>query len=176
MTTEDERNYVEQARREKRDKLVALGVNPYGYRFERSHVAADAVRLYQDVMGDEGPVVRVAGRVASPTMDCPPTFQKNVASGWVINNWFKSSALTVKSSAGDGNPARIVPAAKASRKVLGSGAHSLASCGMLIMHTVYSRSTGSPIADSMSITSAGPASAAPVEPAKNASYRNLSIL
>ncbi|MBM4188154.1 MAG: lysine--tRNA ligase [Gemmatimonadetes bacterium] len=65
MTDRDEANYVERARRESRDKLLTLGVPAYAYRFDRSHHAAEAVRLYRDEMGETGPEVRVAGRVAS---------------------------------------------------------------------------------------------------------------
>ncbi|TFH66667.1 MAG: lysine--tRNA ligase [Gemmatimonadales bacterium] len=42
-----------------------MGVAPFGYRFERTHLAAEALRAYEDGMGDEGPVVTVAGRVIS---------------------------------------------------------------------------------------------------------------
>ena len=65
MTERDEPNYVEKARRQKRAELEALGIAPYGYRFDRSHAAADALALYRDEMGDHGPVVRVAGRVVA---------------------------------------------------------------------------------------------------------------
>jgi lysyl-tRNA synthetase, class II len=57
--------YVEQARREKREALEAMGVAPFAYRFDRSHTAAAARALYDDAMGDEGPEVRVAGRIAA---------------------------------------------------------------------------------------------------------------
>ncbi len=65
MTASGDRTYVEEARREKRARLLALGVAPYAYRFDRSHTAAAALGCYHDEMGDEGPEVKVAGRVAS---------------------------------------------------------------------------------------------------------------
>ncbi len=65
MTSADDRNYVEQARRDTRTQLEALGVRPYAYRFDRSHTASAAVAAYQDEMADAGPVVRVAGRVVA---------------------------------------------------------------------------------------------------------------
>lgn len=65
MTERDGPNYVERARREKRVQLEAMGVRPYAYRFDRSHLAAAAVALYRDEMGEQGPEVRVAGRVAA---------------------------------------------------------------------------------------------------------------
>jgi lysyl-tRNA synthetase class 2 len=60
-----ERTYVEEARRASRTALESLGVVPFAYRFERSHTAAAALAAYQDDMGDQGPVVSVAGRVSS---------------------------------------------------------------------------------------------------------------
>jgi lysyl-tRNA synthetase, class II len=61
----EERSYVEAARREKRAALEAAGVPAFAYRYERSHSVADARTLYRDEMGDEGPVVSLAGRVAA---------------------------------------------------------------------------------------------------------------
>jgi lysyl-tRNA synthetase class 2 len=65
VTVSGERSYVEAARREKRARLAALGVRPYAYRYDRSHPAAAALRLWDDSMGERGPEVRVAGRVAA---------------------------------------------------------------------------------------------------------------
>jgi lysyl-tRNA synthetase class 2 len=59
----EERSYVEAARREKRAALEARGVQPFAYRYERTHTAADAVAAYHDDMGDAGPRVRIAGRL-----------------------------------------------------------------------------------------------------------------
>jgi len=59
------RGYVEAARRAHRDALTALGVDPYAYRFERSHLAAAALAAYDDAMGEDGPEVAVAGRLVS---------------------------------------------------------------------------------------------------------------
>jgi lysyl-tRNA synthetase, class II len=61
----DDRSFVEEARRAKLPELTRLGVAPFAYRFERSHSAAEALRLYQDDMGDHGPEVRIAGRIES---------------------------------------------------------------------------------------------------------------
>jgi lysyl-tRNA synthetase class 2 len=60
-----ERTYVEEARREKRARLDALGVRPFGYGYLRSHLAANALQLWDDALGDQGPVVSVAGRIAA---------------------------------------------------------------------------------------------------------------
>jgi lysyl-tRNA synthetase class 2 len=60
-----ERSYVEEARREKRTALEALGVRPFGYRYARSHLATAAVQLWDEAMRDHGAVVSVAGRIAA---------------------------------------------------------------------------------------------------------------
>ena len=61
----DERSYVELARREKRAALEALGVQPFAYRYERTHTAAEALAAYRDDMGENGPEVSIAGRIES---------------------------------------------------------------------------------------------------------------
>ncbi len=60
----DELNFVQKARREKVDALVARGVAPFAYRFERSHQAQEAVALLPDGV-DDGPAVKVAGRLVA---------------------------------------------------------------------------------------------------------------
>ncbi len=65
MSGSGEHNYIEAARREKRAQLEALGQRAYAYRYDRSHVARDAAALYRDEMGEDGPEVKVAGRVAA---------------------------------------------------------------------------------------------------------------
>ena len=63
---EDERDFVQRARREKLDALVAAGVAPYAYIFDRTHTAAAAVALGATLTGDaHGDVVRIAGRLVS---------------------------------------------------------------------------------------------------------------
>jgi lysyl-tRNA synthetase, class II len=57
-------NFVQKARREKLDQLVARGVVPYAYRFERSHAAGQAAALLPAGV-DEGPHVDVAGRIVA---------------------------------------------------------------------------------------------------------------
>ena len=65
MSTVEERSYVEVARREKRAALEALGVQPFAYRYQRTHTGAEALAAYRDEMGDAGPEVSVAGRIES---------------------------------------------------------------------------------------------------------------
>jgi lysyl-tRNA synthetase, class II len=61
----EEKSYVEEARREKRSALEALGVRPFAYQYKRSHTAREAGEAYRDSMGDNGPSVTIAGRVVS---------------------------------------------------------------------------------------------------------------
>jgi lysyl-tRNA synthetase, class II len=65
VSTVEERSYVEAARREKRAALEALGVQPFAYRYERTHTGAQALAAYHDDMGEDGPEVSVAGRIES---------------------------------------------------------------------------------------------------------------
>ena len=65
MSDADELNQVERARRANRTALEAAGVQPFAYAFERTHLAADALAAYDDAMGEQGPVVRVCGRIAA---------------------------------------------------------------------------------------------------------------
>jgi lysyl-tRNA synthetase class 2 len=59
----DEANFLLKARREKLAALDAQGVAPFAYRFDRTHDATAAVAALGDA--DEGPTVRVAGRIVS---------------------------------------------------------------------------------------------------------------
>lgn len=60
-----ERGHVEEGRRAKRDALVALGTAPFAYSFARSHTTADALALWDDALGEDGPTVQVAGRLVA---------------------------------------------------------------------------------------------------------------
>ncbi|MFL5577205.1 MAG: lysine--tRNA ligase [Gemmatimonadaceae bacterium] len=64
----EELNFVLRARREKLDALVERGVEPFAYSFDRSHGAAEALELFERsgaTGDDDGPSVRVAGRLVS---------------------------------------------------------------------------------------------------------------
>jgi lysyl-tRNA synthetase class 2 len=65
LSTVEERSYVEAARREKRAALEALGIQPFAYRYERTHTGAEALAAYRDDMGEAGPQVSIAGRIES---------------------------------------------------------------------------------------------------------------
>lgn len=74
MSDPTARNYVEQARRDKRAALEAMGVTPFAYRFDRTHTAREAADAYQDRMGEDGPMVSVAGRVVALRAQGKTTF------------------------------------------------------------------------------------------------------
>ena len=58
-------NFVQKARREKLDALVESGAQPFAYRFDRTHLAADAIALYPEGQESDGETVRLAGRILS---------------------------------------------------------------------------------------------------------------
>jgi lysyl-tRNA synthetase class 2 len=72
--SEEERSFVEAARREKRAALEAAGVPTFAYRFDRSHTAAEALAAYADAMGENGPAVAVAGRIGALRSQGKTTF------------------------------------------------------------------------------------------------------
>jgi lysyl-tRNA synthetase class 2 len=66
----DDLNFVQRARREKLDALVAAGMPPFAYGYDRTHEAASAVASMPEQNPDEadggvGPDVRVAGRLVT---------------------------------------------------------------------------------------------------------------
>jgi lysyl-tRNA synthetase, class II len=71
---DDDRSFVEAARREKRAALEAQGIPAFAYRYERSHTAAEALAAYDDAMGDDGPAVDVAGRIVGMRSQGKTTF------------------------------------------------------------------------------------------------------
>jgi lysyl-tRNA synthetase class 2 len=60
----EEPNFIERARREKLDALLARGVEPFAYRFDRTHTAVEALSALPAGVED-GPVVRLAGRLVA---------------------------------------------------------------------------------------------------------------
>ncbi len=62
-------NHVMLARREKLDALVAAGIVPFAYSYERTHRCTEALALLPPAPAEgeapEGPVVRVAGRIVA---------------------------------------------------------------------------------------------------------------
>jgi lysyl-tRNA synthetase class 2 len=71
---DDDRSFVEAARRDKRAALEAEGIAAFAYRYERSHTAAEALAAYDDAMGEVGPAVAVAGRIVGMRSQGKTTF------------------------------------------------------------------------------------------------------
>ena len=89
----EELNFVQRARREKLDALVARGVAPFAYGFDRTHEAADAARLLPQGQQEEGDVVRVAGRIVSWRAHGKTTFAHVADDSGRIQLYFKKDQL-----------------------------------------------------------------------------------
>ena len=100
----DDLNFVMKARREKLDALVALGVPPFAYAFERTHLAVDAVALLgspedapasgaQAPEQHDGPHVRVAGRLVAWRAHGKTTFAHLTDPSGRIQLYFRKDAL-----------------------------------------------------------------------------------
>jgi lysyl-tRNA synthetase class 2 len=89
----EELNFVQRARREKLDALVARGVPPFAYGFDRTHEAADAARLLPDGQQEEGAVVRVSGRIVSWRAHGKTTFAHVADDSGRIQLYFKKDQL-----------------------------------------------------------------------------------
>ncbi len=89
----DELNFVQRARREKLDALVARGIAPFAYSFERTHAANDAVALHPESQHDEGQVVRVAGRIVAWRAHGKTTFAHLADETGRIQLYFKKDQL-----------------------------------------------------------------------------------
>ena len=84
-------SFVEAARREKLQELVKRGVVPFGYRFERSGAAAEAVAAYR---GDgDGTVHRLAGRLVALRPHGKTTFAHLADQSGKIQLYFKLDDL-----------------------------------------------------------------------------------
>ncbi|MBV6521004.1 MAG: Lysine--tRNA ligase [Gemmatimonadaceae bacterium] len=57
-------NFVLKARRDKLAALESLGVPPFAYSFDSTHTSVEALRLLHEGV-DEGPEVRIAGRIVA---------------------------------------------------------------------------------------------------------------
>lgn len=93
MTGDASRSAVEEQRRLRRATLEQLGVVPYAYRFERTHEATAARELYDDAMGDDGPEVAVAGRIASLRSQGKTAFAHLEDGSGRIQAYFRRDAL-----------------------------------------------------------------------------------
>jgi len=93
-------NHVLQARREKLDQLRERGITPFGYGYERTHDASDAIQLFEaeEAAGDlpedgYGTVVRVAGRVVAWRGHGKSAFAHIEDGGGRIQLYFKKNVL-----------------------------------------------------------------------------------
>jgi lysyl-tRNA synthetase, class II len=88
----EELNFVQKARREKLDQLIARGIVAFGYRFERSHAAAQAAAALP-AGTDEGPDVQVAGRVVAWRGHGKTAFAHLADESGRVQLYFKKDAL-----------------------------------------------------------------------------------
>jgi len=87
-------NFVQRARREKLDALLARGIPPYAYRFERSHDAAGAVAsLLPDTGEQDGPRVTVGGRLVAWRAHGKTAFAHLADESGRIQLYFRKDAL-----------------------------------------------------------------------------------
>ncbi len=87
----DELNFVLQARREKLAALAQRGIEPFAYSFDRTNLAADAVELLGEQ--EEGPVVRVAGRLVAWRAHGKTTFAHLADASGRIQLYFRRDVL-----------------------------------------------------------------------------------
>jgi lysyl-tRNA synthetase, class II len=91
---EDERDFVQRARREKLDAIVAAGARAYAYGYERSHSAAAALELGAPLQGEaHGDSVRVAGRLISWRGSGKTAFAHLADSSGRIQLYFRKDVL-----------------------------------------------------------------------------------
>ena len=88
-----ELNFVQRARREKLDALVASGIAPFAYSFERTHAASAAVASHPESAHEEGDTVRVAGRIVAWRAHGKTTFAHIADDSGRIQLYFKKDQL-----------------------------------------------------------------------------------
>jgi lysyl-tRNA synthetase class 2 len=84
------RSFVEAARREKLKLVRDRGIDPFAYRYERTHTAAEALAAFQN---DAEPPVRVAGRLVALRHHGKSTFAHLEDWSGRIQLYFKSNDL-----------------------------------------------------------------------------------
>jgi lysyl-tRNA synthetase class 2 len=87
----DDLNFVLRDRRATLEALVAAGITPYAYSFDRSHHAAELTALLGDAA--EGPVVRIAGRIVSWRAHGKTTFAHLADQTGRIQLYFRADQL-----------------------------------------------------------------------------------
>jgi len=89
----DDLNFVQRARHEKLDALVARGIAPFAYSFDRSHHAAAAVASHPAEHEGEGESVRVAGRIVGWRAHGKTTFAHIADDSGRVQLYFKKDLL-----------------------------------------------------------------------------------
>ncbi len=89
----DELNFVQRARREKLDALVARGISPFAYGFSRTHSAAGAAAIHPSEHEGEGETVRIAGRIVGWRAHGKTTFAHVADDTGRIQVYFKKDLL-----------------------------------------------------------------------------------
>ena len=92
MTVTRDRTYVEAARREKLAALVERGVVPFAYRYERTHLATEAIAAYRDD-ADEQITVSAAGRLVALRPHGKTTFAHLADRSGRVQLYFKRDHL-----------------------------------------------------------------------------------
>ncbi len=87
----EELNFVLQARREKLAELTRLGIEPFAYSFDRTNHAVDATGLMGDA--EEGPVVRMAGRLVAWRAHGKTTFAHLADASGRVQLYFRRDVL-----------------------------------------------------------------------------------
>jgi lysyl-tRNA synthetase, class II len=88
----DDLNFVLAARRDKLAQLEAAGIAPFAYAFDRSHATVDAVALLPEGV-EEGPEVRIAGRLTSWRGQGKTAFAHVADQGGRLQCYFRKDAL-----------------------------------------------------------------------------------
>ncbi len=88
----DDLNFVQKARHEKLEQLIARGIAPFAYGYTRSHDAAGALAALA-TGAEEGPTVRVAGRVVSWRAHGKTAFAHLADESGRIQLYFKKDVL-----------------------------------------------------------------------------------
>jgi len=86
-------NFVQKARREKLDALIEKGKPPFAYRFDRTHLAAQALGLYPEGQESDGEIVRLAGRIVSWRSAGKTAFDHLADASGKIQLYFRRDAL-----------------------------------------------------------------------------------
>jgi lysyl-tRNA synthetase class 2 len=89
----DDLNFLQRARREKLDALIARGVQPFAYSFARTHRTSTAIERHTPTDDAEGETVRVAGRLVAWRAHGKTTFAHLADESGRIQLYFRKDRL-----------------------------------------------------------------------------------